>query len=410
MKLLFAHQNFGQFGGAETNIHLAAEELGRRGFQNALLYSHRTGRNNAEWQRIFQENFCIPKAQKAAWTRGILQQVRPDVVYLHNLNDLESLEAILTSRIPVVRMVHDHSLYCLRTTKYNYFSRKICTRPASGYCIVPCLASVGRNPGGRLPVKWVSYSQKQRELRLTQRSEYLVVYSEYQKNELIQNGFDSEKIKICAPIRMLADENCPRARKPGKLILYAGQIVRGKGVDVLLQALAQIQGEFRCVILGDGNHRPYCERLSRRLGLQDRVEFRGFVPPSESQHLYVEASLFVMSSLWPEPFGMAGPEAMRYGLPVVAFDAGGIREWLLDGHNGFLVPWKDTGRFAARVQELLESPERACELGRRAAAWIRRYDSSRQLDILQQLFESLTQPRRGSNAAMARVEADPICL
>jgi glycosyltransferase involved in cell wall biosynthesis len=58
-----------------------------------------------------------------------------------------------------------------------------------------------------------------------------------------------------------------------------------------------------------------------------------------------------------------GLEAMRYGLPVVAFDAGGIREWLTDGHNGFLVPWMDRAAFAARVEELLCDKPLARELG-----------------------------------------------
>src|SRR6185436_12837217 len=97
-----------------------------------------------------------------------------------------------------------------------------------------------------------------------------------------------------------------------------------------------------CLILGDGNHRAHCERLCRKLGLEDRVQFRGFILRHELKDFYLESSVFVVSSLWPEPFGLVGPEAMRYGLPVVAFDAGGIKEWLIDGQNGYLVPWKDT--------------------------------------------------------------------
>jgi glycosyltransferase involved in cell wall biosynthesis len=78
---------------------------------------------------------------------------------------------------------------------------------------------------------------------------------------------------------------------------------------------------------------------------------------------YRDASLAVVSSVWPEPFGAVGLEAMRYGLPVVAFDAGGIREWLADGESGFLVPWMDRGRFAARVEELLADKALARRLG-----------------------------------------------
>ena len=102
---------------------------------------------------------------------------------------------------------------------------------------------------------------------------------------------------------------------------------------------------------------------------------------------YLEASVLAMPSVWPEPFGMAGPEAMRYGLPVVAFDAGGIKEWLHDGHNGFLAPWMDTSAFAARLQILLANKGLARTLGQNGMASVNRaYDSRSQAGRLEQLF------------------------
>ena len=118
------------------------------------------------------------------------------------------------------------------------------------------------------------------------------------------------------------------------------------------------------MILGDGNHRAECEKLSARLGLQNKVRFAGFVPQHELAGYYREATLAVMSSLWPEPFGATGLEAMRCGLPVVAFDAGGIREWLIDGVNGYLVPWMDRDIFALRVDGLLRDKRLASRIGR----------------------------------------------
>lgn len=410
VKFLFAHQNLGQFGGAETNVQLAAEELGRRGFQIDLLYRERTGRGEASWERVFQGLYQLPTTGKAEWVKNILDRAEPDLIYLHNLSDLEVVEGLFRSGIPVIRMIHDHSLYCMRTYKYNYFTRNICTRAASGYCVVPCLASVGRNPQGKLPIKWVSYARRRKELQLTYKSERLVVYSEYQKEELVRNGFDRSKIAICVPIRML--ENGPNERSPIRknLVLYTGQLVRGKGVDVLLRALAQVRTQFECMILGDGNHRAHCERLCQKLGLENRVRFRGYVAPSESQSLYQQASVFVMSSLWPEPFGMAGPEAMRYGIPVVAFDAGGVREWLIDGHNGYLAPWKDAAGLASRIERLLNDKAQASLLGRRAAEWVSQYDSVRQIDCLQRLFEEVLQGRAASRSTKRLTEIDPICL
>ncbi|HMJ67160.1 MAG TPA: glycosyltransferase family 4 protein, partial [Candidatus Binatia bacterium] len=102
---------------------------------------------------------------------------------------------------------------------------------------------------------------------------------------------------------------------------------------------------------------------------------------------FAEATLAVMSSVWPEPFGASGLEAMRYGLPVVAFDAGAIKEWLIDGANGFVVPWMETAKFAARIDELLSDKALARRLGENARTAVNdQYEFSKYIDNLENVF------------------------
>ncbi len=387
MRLLFVHQILGEFGGAEANILTSARELQSRGHELALLYGHSSGRNETGWRKVFKGCYLLPPQGNLEVLEAVLETFSPDVVYLHNLSNLEILGALLNSELPVVRMVHDHSLYCMRSYKYNYFTRKPCMRPASWYCVFPCLGGIGRNREGLFPLKFSHYRDKRRELELSRRCNQLVAYSEYQKQELIRNGFEPERIQVCVPIRHWNQQNLTSSFSERNLVLFAGQLIRGKGVDALLRALAQVKVRFEAIILGDGNHRRTCERLCKRLGQQDRVKFLGYVPPEELRSYYLDASVFVMSSLWPEPFGMAGPEAMQYGLPVVAFDAGAIPEWLQDGENGFLVPWNATSQFARRIEELLCNKELARQIGQRARRSVEQYDTSRQISVLEQVFE-----------------------
>src|SRR5262245_7643182 len=135
MKLLFVHQNLGALGGAEASIHLTARELQRRGHESALLHGTVTGQNEDEWRKTFPFTFELPRKNKANAVTSILAEFRPDAVYVHNMADLEVLETLSDAIIPVVRMVHDHEMYCMRGYKYNYFTREICMRPASPYCI-----------------------------------------------------------------------------------------------------------------------------------------------------------------------------------------------------------------------------------------------------------------------------------
>jgi glycosyltransferase involved in cell wall biosynthesis len=390
MKLLFVHDQFGGRGGAESNIYDTAAELKRRGHIVGILHGPGTGRQEAEWRATFEHRFSLVNEDSPPPITAALQVFQPDVIYVHKLPDLEALQTLVSSGVSLVRMVHDHDIYCMRSYKYHPLSRANCRRAASPYCIFPCGASIARNHGPGWPVKWVSYTDKKREIRLNQQFQRMMVYSQYMKDELIRNGFDAQRIEIHAPLHAQQDDTPRSSFSERNLILFVGQLIRGKGVDVLLEALAQVQAPFECLILGEGSHRSYCENLCQSLGLGDRVHFRGFIKAEEIVKHYLECSVALVSSVWPEPFGMAGPEAMRHGLPVVAFDVGGISEWLMDGVNGYLVPRMDRAGFAARVQELLRDKTLARRLGERGRHMARRkHNPSKQIAALERMFDNV---------------------
>lgn len=406
MRLLFAHQYLGALGGAEANVLLTARELKERGHALGLLHGPGTGRGEADWHEVFSLRLPLEAGRAAACVDAGIREFQPELIYAHNLADLDVLEALLASGVPVVRMVHDHQMYCMRGYKYNYFTRAACHRATTFFCVFPCLAFIGRNRESKMPLRWVSYGAKKRELALNRQCARLVVYSQYAREELLRNGFAAERIEIHVPIRCWGTEAPVSSLSERNLVLYVGQIVRGKGVDVLLEALARVRVPFECIILGEGGHRAHCERLCQKLGLADRVSFKGFVRREELKHYFLETSVFVVSSVWPEPFGMVGPEAMRYGLPVVAFDAGGIREWLLDGENGFLVPWMDRDRFAARVEQLLLDKELGRRMGRRGMERVNeQYDSVRQVSELEELFANVISESRHRGPGVRAVDS-----
>lgn len=409
MRLLFVHQRLGAFGGAETNILLTARELEQRGCTSALLYGERTGRSTDEWESAFECRLEFPSHEKAEWVKRTIGELQPDVIYLHAVSDLQILEALIESGRPVVRMVHDHELYCMRGYKYNYFTRKPCTRAASLFCVFPCLGNLARNRGSAFPIRFQSLRDKQREIELNRRCDRFFVYSEYSRQELVRNGFEEARIHVHAPIRCDTTPEQASTFSSRNLVLFAGQIIRGKGVDALLRALALVPSPFECLILGDGNHRATCEKLARKLGLGSRVRFAGYVPQPELRSFYSEASVFAVSSLWPEPFGMTGPEAMLCGLPVVAFDVGGIREWLTDGENGFLVPWNDVRSFAVRIDQLLRDKALARELGERGRRSVsERFEATRQVETLHRIFQQLCPTRAARTPALATVLANSL--
>jgi hypothetical protein len=189
-------------GGAETDILLGAGSLKSRGHAVALLYSSRTGRARPLGNR--------PSPNVTPWRQTKLEKVRRRPAKFARMSSTSTAcptwacWRLLDSETPVVRRVHDHRMYCMRGGKYNYFTRAVCHRPASWRCVFPCLASIGRNPDGLVPFKWVSYQAKKREIELNRQCDCLLVYSEYQKEELARNGFDPAKIEVRCPFTIPA--------------------------------------------------------------------------------------------------------------------------------------------------------------------------------------------------------------
>jgi glycosyltransferase involved in cell wall biosynthesis len=407
MRLLFVHDRFGAMAGAEVNLQLTAAELKTRGHIVGLLHGAPTGKADAAWKELFGDRFALAAGNNSTVTQDALDTFQPDAIYIHKMSDASVLKTLAQSDVPVTRMVHDHDLYCMRSYKYFPLTRTICTRAAGVQCIFPCGATLARNRSGGFPVKWVSYLARKRELALNRRFERMIVATDYMRQELLRNGFEARRIEIHAPVPRAFESSARASFGERNLIIYSGQVIRGKGVDVLLESLARVRTPFECLIFGDGNHRGYCEELSRKLGLGDRVRFQGYVPPSELENFYQEASLAVVSSVWPEPFGAVGLEAMRHGLPVVAFAAGGINEWLLNGENGFLVPWMDRSQFAARVEQLLKNKILGQQLGERGRQLLRdKFNFDQYISGLEEMFSRvINQSAQRETAAIANGNA-----
>ena len=155
----------------------------------------------------------------------------------------------------------------------------------------------------------------------------------------------------------------------GPVVVAAGRLVRQKGFDILLRALAGMRMTgCRLAILGEGPEREALARLSGELGLTDRVVMPGHVADPASW--FAHAAAFALSSRW-EGFGHVLVEAMACGAPVVAFDCPhGPADIIKEGQTGVLVPPLDGDALAAALDRVLGDGELAARLraaGRSAA-------------------------------------------
>ena len=159
-------------------------------------------------------------------------------------------------------------------------------------------------------------------------------------------------------------------------VLFVNRLVASKGVHVLLRAAAGLGASV--AIAGDGPERLRLEALAGELGVDAR--FLGWVDADRRAALLRGARVFAFPSLWEEPFGIAGVEALAAGVPVVASDVGGIPFWLTDG--GLLVPPRDPGALHDALHRVLQEPGLRDDLAARAPAAAARFSLDAHLDLL----------------------------
>ncbi|MEO8692363.1 MAG: glycosyltransferase [Acidimicrobiales bacterium] len=132
----------------------------------------------------------------------------------------------------------------------------------------------------------------------------------------------------------------------------AARLEDQKHVDLLLDALAELD-DARAVIVGDGYRRSDLERQTASLGMLDRVDFIGWV--ADARPYIAGFDVFVLPSR-DEAFPLTIVEAMFNSTPVVATDVGSVREAIIDGVTGLLVPPSDLSALVAAVRRILDEP------------------------------------------------------
>ena len=243
-----------------------------------------------------------------------------DEVIVHKCSDVATLEKFPPEK--TVYYVHDHEPICPRGYAYTPLKRN-CTR-AGG--VWPCLFCAPACRSWKAALGRV-FTQRRRIATMS-RFKKIVVISEFMKSRLVANKIPAEKIVVEPPVikTVVAGKTVPHSTFPVTPIdlLYVGQLIRGKGVHLLLEAMAKMKSPRTLDVVGTGNMEEELKSLASQLGLADRVRFNGF--QDSPQEWMRRAACVVVPSFWQEPYGLVAAEAVALGRPVVAFAIGGLPE------------------------------------------------------------------------------------
>jgi glycosyltransferase involved in cell wall biosynthesis len=391
MKILLLCEYYCRLGGSEHYILNVSEELEKRGHRIAVVYGEEmgsapsmTGRNVYKLPEITSRAGLVPGTSDRI--RAILDSEKPEVIYAHNVPNSAVL-AGFAAGAAIVRYVHDHRLFCPAGDKVLRGRNNTCSHPCGVDCLVQAYVGgcMPRNPFVTVP----RIRAKLAEMEVS-RGIPIAVASGYMRDCLVFNGFDAKRITLLPYF-------CPGGAESaeGDYLLFAGRIYWQKGLRSLLEAMKLLPG-VRLKVAGVGPDLEPCRQYIRAAGLEGRVEFLGLLSPADLRSVYAACLALAVPSIWPEPFGIIGIEAMAAAKPVVAFDVGGVREWLADGENGHVVKPLDVIGFAARLRELVSSVGTRRSMGARGREiWAARFRIEHHMAGLRELLESAAEAKCG---------------
>jgi glycosyltransferase involved in cell wall biosynthesis len=384
MRIVVAHDSLATDGGVETYLLSVIQALAHRGHQIALLYHARSAAPSALRSSAHFAVGVEERGLDAAMTD--LHAWRPDLAFSHNMAPLE-VDRRLIDRWPVVKMLHGYFGTCVSGLKMHAFpSARACGRTFGPACLALYFP---RRCGQLAPGAMMQgYRWANEQRALFSRYAAVVVASEHMGGEMARHGVSHERLHVLTLFSTMRTDAIAGGEE-ADTVLFAGRMTSLKGGDVLIRAAARatrlLGRPVRLLMAGDGPQKEAWRSLASSLRVE--LELTGWVARDDRPRVYGRGVLVAVPSLWPEPFGLVGLETASLGRPAIAFDVGGIRDWLTDGWNGRLVdPGAGEEGLASALASLLGNAAERERMGRRALEVSRRMSLAAHIEHLESVL------------------------
>ena len=253
---------------------------------------------------------------------------------------------------------------------------------------------------------WIDFLRFAPSTRRAARASVVALATNYETAQLLRE-LGAPDVRLCLdsgiPSEVVSSSRSSGSRSEHLTILWVGRMQPRKALPLALEALAQVPDlNVKLLIAGDGEMRGPWENRTRRLHVENRVEFLGSVPWNELPSLYQRADVFLFTSLR-DSFGMQILEAMAHGVPVLTVDHQGA-ETFVPPRGGLKIPVtnpRDTvTRLAEGIRWLARNPEARRKLGDAGRKYAETQTWERKAEWMSRLYEEAVTERVSSRLGM----------
>ncbi|MEL6986160.1 MAG: glycosyltransferase family 4 protein, partial [Actinomycetota bacterium] len=323
--------------------------------------------------------------------RRAVRAFEPDVIHGHDWLSRSVLPRVVSGSIPVVTSLHYYTRTCAKKTLWR--DDEVCAGPS----LRQCLRCAGDHYGSAKGAVVTLGLRAGAALEDRRSASYVSVSAATAEGNSLDHGPGSVPASVVvanplAPGALQATNGAavvPETIPDGPFVLFVGDLRPEKGIRVLLAAVERLRQQgcsVPLVLVG--------EKTSDGLEVPvDTIE-TGQVDHDVVQAIWRRATVGVVPSLWPEPFGLVAIEAMAAGCPLVASSVGGLAEILADD-RGVLVPPGDPTALAGAIGDLLTDEPRRQTVAERAKASLERYDLDLIVDGIEAQYRAAIDGNRG---------------
>jgi len=311
--------------------------------------------------------------------RDIVSEIQPPFVFLGQGFWLKPLLALaVPARVPVVSRLHAHEAICLKDIT-RFRNQAPCPNAwfsTPDTCAQCALATWSTAIRQNATVPWLREllavrpwlpDNRQRMLEAWRRITVALVYNKLMADTLAPLIVSCRVVPSGIDLRRFPPRPWDRTRQNPPVIFMPGRAEDPvKGFSILLEACS--------TVIRHGFPLELHATVAPSPDLPEWVVPLGWLSHSELSDRYAEASLVAIPSVWEEPFGLTALEAMASARPVVATATGGLRDTVLDGETGLLVPPGDSLALAEAIRAILTQPKRAQDMGARGFVRAQNYD------------------------------------
>ncbi len=218
-----------------------------------------------------------------------------------------------------------------------------------------------------------------------------IVLSQYWKN-IFEKEFGIGNVEVVNNIVAKYENKATEHPSKKTTFVYLGAICDAKGVFEMLEALSKLKAsgrELRLVVGGNGEVERFKAEVKRR-GLEEIVDFRGWISGKEKDELLSSCDVLVLPS-HAEGLPISVLEAMANGKAVISTPVGGIPDVVHDGENGFMVTPGDADGIAAAMERYISDPSLSRKHGRAGLEIVKPYYAPAVRDRLAELYERALQ-------------------